>query len=310
MKVLVTGAQGQLARSLVERAASRSHLQIVAIGRPGLDLAHEGSAASAVEALRPDIIVNAAAYTAVDRAEDEPQLAFRINADAAGEIAAAAASVGARVIQVSTDYVFDGRKEGPYRESDPTHPLGVYGASKLAGEERVRDSNPRHAIVRTAWLYSPFARNFVTTIMEAARVRDVLTVVDDQLGSPTSAIDLADGLLSMTDTWTDSPERGMGEPYHLAGSGVASWFALADHVMGECRTRGLASAEVRPIATADWPTRAARPANSVLDSAKFASDFDFIMPDWRKSISSVVERIAREALPATPPDSATRIDSA
>jgi dTDP-4-dehydrorhamnose reductase len=291
MKILVTGAEGQLARSLVERAAARSHMRLVALGRPRLDLAREGSATSAIEALRPDIVVNAAAHTAVDTAEDEPQLAFRINAEAAGEVAAAAAGVGARVVQVSTDYVFDGRNKDPYREGDPTHPLGVYGASKLAGEERVRGANPRHTIVRTAWLYSPFGRNFVRTIMDAALVRDVLTVVDDQLGSPTSALDLAEGLLAMTDGWKDSPEVGTGETYHLAGRGVASWCALADHVMGECRARGLASAEVRPIGTADWPTRAARPANSVLDSGKFASDFGFIMPDWRSSVSSVVARI-------------------
>jgi dTDP-4-dehydrorhamnose reductase len=310
MKVLVTGARGQLARSLVERAASRGHLQIVAIGRPGLDLEREGSAASAIEALRPDIVVNAAAYTAVDAAEDEPQLAFRINADGAGEIAAAAAGIGARVIQVSTDYVFDGGNAEPYRERDPTHPLGVYGASKLAGEERVRGANPCHVIVRTAWLYSPFGRNFVTTIMEAARVRDVLTVVDDQVGNPTSAIDLAEGLLSMTDAWGDSPELGIGETYHLAGSGVASWFALAEQVMGEARKHGVASAKVRPIGTADWPTRAVRPVNSILNSEKFASAFGFIMPDWRKSVSSVVGRLAGEALAASASGTAAQSDTA
>lgn len=295
MKLLVTGAQGQLARSLLERAVSRSHIQIVAIGRPGLDLAKEGSAASAIEAIRPDIIINAAAYTGVDSAEDQPQLAFRINAEGAGEVAAAAAAVGARVIQLSTDYVFDGRSKRSYREDSPTHPLGVYGASKLAGEERVRAANPRHAIVRTAWVYSPFASNFVMTMVQAARVRDVLAVVDDQIGSPTSALDVAEGLIRMAEIWTDSPERGLGETYHLAGSGVTSWFGLAEFVMDACRMRSLASAEVRPIGTADWPTRAARPANSVLDSTKFASEFGFVMPDWRKSVSSVVERIAWEA---------------
>jgi dTDP-4-dehydrorhamnose reductase len=297
MKVLVTGARGQLARSLVERAALRSGMRLVALGRPGLELAQEGSATSAIEAFGPDIVINAAAYTAVDRAEDEPELAFRINAEAAGEVAAAAAGVGARMVQVSTDYVFDGRNEDPYREGDRVHPLGVYGASKLAGEERVRGANPRHTIVRTAWVYSPFGRNFVRTIIEAALVRDLLTVVDDQLGSPTSALDLADGLLAMIDRWKDSPEVGTGETYHLAGRGVASWFALADYIMHECRARGLAAAEVRPIGTADWPTRAVRPPNSVLDSGKFASDFAFVMPDWRSSASSVVARIGSEAAP-------------
>jgi dTDP-4-dehydrorhamnose reductase len=299
VKVLVTGAHGQLARSLAERAASRSDMQMVAIGRPGLDLAQEGSAARAIEAVRPDVIINAAAYTAVDKAEDEPQLAFRINAEAAGEVASAGARVGAAVIQVSTDYVFDGRTEGPYREDSPTHPLGVYGASKLAGEERVRAANSRHAIVRTAWVYSPFARNFVTTIVEAARTRDVLTVVDDQAGSPTSALDLAEGLLRMAGTWNGSPQLGLGETYHLAGAGVASWYGVAEFVMSECRRHRLACASVRPIRTADWPTRAARPASSVLDSGKFAATFEFAMPDWRQSMAAVVARLAGDAVPGS-----------
>ena len=297
MKLLVTGAQGQLARSLVERAALRSGIQLMVAGRPGLDLARRGSATSAIEAIRPDVVINAAAYTAVDRAEDEPKLAFRINAEGAGEVAAAAARCGARVIQVSTDYVFDGRGDGPYREDSQTNPLGVYGASKLAGEDCVRAANPRHAIVRTAWVYSPFARNFVRTVIEAARLRDVLTVVDDQVGSPTSALDLADGLLRMAGTWRDSPQLGLGETYHLAGSGSTSWFGLAELVMSECRKHGVASAGVVPIRTADWPTRAARPANSVLDSRKFEATFEFAMPDWRLSMSAVVGRLAREAVP-------------
>lgn len=297
MKLLVTGAEGQLARSLVERAAICSDIEVIAIGRPQLELARKGSAASAIEAIRPDVVINAAAYTAVDKAEDEPQLAFRVNAEGAGEVAASGALVGARVIQVSTDYVFDGRAKGPYREDSPTHPLGVYGASKLAGEDRVRSANPRHVIVRTAWVYSPFARNFVKTIMDAARARDVLTVVDDQVGSPTSALDLADGLLRMAWAWKDSPERGLGETYHLAGSGSTSWFGVAELIMSECSKHGLASARVSPVGTADWPTKAARPANSVLDSHKFAAEFGFVMPDWSRSVSAVVGRLAQDTVP-------------
>src|SRR5437660_1636965 len=199
MKVLVTGTEGQLARSLVERARLHPAIDLVAIGRPMLDMEVAGSAAAAIAEAAPDVVVNAAAYTAVDQAEDEPERAFRVNADAAGEVAAAATRAGAAVIQLSTDYVFNGRAEGPYREDAPVDPLGVYGRSKLAGEEQVRAANPRHAIVRTAWVYSPFGRNFIKSMMAGAGVRDRLTVVDDQRGSPTSALDLADGLLAMVE---------------------------------------------------------------------------------------------------------------
>jgi len=292
MQILVTGAEGQLARSLAERAGSHAGLQLSALGRPALDLAVRGSAAAAIKAFRPQMVINAAAYTAVDKAEDEPELAFAINAEGAGEVAAAAARVDAAVVQISTDYVFDGRGLGAYAEDAPTSPLGVYGRSKLEGEERVRAANPRHVIVRTAWVYSPFGTNFVKTMMTAARTRDVLRVVADQHGSPTSALDLADGLLRMALLWRDSPDRGIGASYNLAGSGETSWFGLAEFVMTECRKRSLPAAAVLPIATSDWPTRAARPANSVLDSSKFARAFGFGMPEWQQSVAAVVDRLA------------------
>jgi dTDP-4-dehydrorhamnose reductase len=294
MKVLVTGLTGQLARSLVERgeAVDGAGIEIIAAGRPQIDLTKPGSAAEVIEAIRPDVVINAAAYTAVDQAEDEAELAFRVNADAAGEIAAAADRVDGRIVQVSTDYVFDGCSQEPYAEDAIPHPLGVYGESKLTGEKLVRAANPRHVIVRTAWVYSPFPRNFVTSIMDAARTRDVLTVVDDQEGNPTSAIDLADGLLRLVDSWGTMPEHGLGETYHLTGAGVTNWYKLAEYVMGECRKHSLASAEVTPIRTAEWAAAAARPANSAMDSSKFARDFGFIMPRWQKSVSAVVARLA------------------
>lgn len=294
MKILVTGAEGQLARSLVERSQFHPAVELVAIGRPDLDLAVPGAATAAIRSVQPQIVINAAAYTAVDKAEDEPNLAFRINAEAAGEVAEAAAAAGATVIQVSTDYVFDGSREGPYDETAPTAPLGVYGRSKLEGEQRVRAANPRHAIVRTAWVYSPFGNNFVKTMMNAARTRDVLTVVDDQIGSPTSALDLADGLLQMIDSWADDANRGLGSTYHLVGSGQTSWCGLARAVMAECAERSLPAAEVRPIATSDWPTKAKRPANSVLDSSMFARTFGFEMPEWQDSVRAVVGRLAEQ----------------
>lgn len=287
MKVLIIGRDGQLGRSLLERAEGR-RLELVAVGRQEADLAVPGSAAQAISAASPDVVINAAAYTAVDQAEDEPELAFRINADAAGEAAEAARAAGAALIQISTDYVFDGRSTEPYSEDAPTNPLGVYGRSKLAGEEAVRAATPDHVILRTAWLYSPFGRNFVRTMVEAAKTRDRVRVVDDQHGSPTSALDVADGLLAMMEKWPS----GLGETYHLACSGAASWFDLAVQVMASCRHAGLPAAKVEPIATGDWPTRATRPRNSALDSRKFAGNFGFVMPDWRSSVTEVVRRLA------------------
>lgn len=294
MRILVTGRDGQLGLCLAERVAAHPELEIVATSRAEADLSSAGSVAAAIASVRPDLVINAAAYTAVDQAEAEPALAFRINAEGAGEAAAAALAVGAPIIQLSTDYVFDGEAAGPYREDAPTNPLSVYGRSKLAGEESVRAANPRHLVLRTAWLYSPFGRNFVTSIMAAARQRDVLTVVDDQLGSPTSAHDLADAILQLLERWRGGSSIGYGETYHLTGSGATSWCGLAQAVMEECRNLGLPAADVMPIRTEDWPTMAARPRNSILNNSRFASDFKFAMPDWRASVRAVVSRCAEE----------------
>jgi dTDP-4-dehydrorhamnose reductase len=290
MKVLVTGSEGQLARSLRERASAHSGLDLIFAGRPVIDLADPGSAQRLIAETVPDVVINAAAYTAVDRAEDEPELAFRINADAAGEIAAAAAHVGAAVIQISTDYVFSGDSEASYSEDAAVAPANVYGRSKLAGEEQVRSANRDHLIVRTAWIYSPFGRNFVTTIVAAAQARDELRVVADQIGSPTSAFDLADGLFRVLDL----RRKGDGRTgvYHLVGTGSTSWCNLAEAIMAECRRHGMPAADVLAITTADWPTKAVRPRNSVLDSTKFAREFGFVMPPWQRSLAEVMNRLA------------------
>ena len=290
MRVLLTGKHGQLVQSLLESPSPT--IEWLAIGRPEVDLAQPGSLAGAIRAARPDLVVNAAAYTAVDQAEAEPKRAFRINADAAGEAAAAARDLAIPIVQLSTDYVFDRTVVGACREDGPTAPLGVYGRSKLVGEEQVRAANPAHLIIRTAWVYSPFGQNFVKTMMRAATERAVLSVVDDQVGTPTSALDLAAGLVAVIDGWAAGARTGLGETYHLAGSGLTSWCGLASQVMVNCRRLGLPHAEVRPIATADWPTAAPRPRNSALDSSKFAADFGFSMPFWRASVARVVERLA------------------
>jgi dTDP-4-dehydrorhamnose reductase len=292
--ILVIGSSGQLARSLVERAQGRAGIELAAVGRPELDVEISGSAASVIAELAPDIVINAAAYTAVDQAEDEPERAFRINAEAAGEIAAATAGK-ARLIHLSTDYVFDGRPDNAYSEDAETNPLNVYGRSKLAGEVNVRSANPEHLIVRTSWVYSPFGRNFVATMMAAAERNDRLTVVDDQRGCPTSALDLADGLLRIIEKWSEGIGTGLGETYHLAGTGSTSWCGFAQAIMDERRAHGIKAPAVAPIHTEDWPTPAVRPRNSTLDSGKFLRDFGFAMPEWRSSLARVVGRLAKAA---------------
>lgn len=295
MKVLVTGAQGQLVQALQERAAGVQGLELQAVGRPVLDLERPDTVATAIAAARPDVVVNAAAYTAVDQAEDEPELAMQINGEGAGAVAAAAARAHARVIQISTDYVFDGTAQAPYDERAPTNPLGVYGRSKLAGEAAVRAATPAHTIVRVAWVYSPFGRNFVKTMLQLARDRDELSVVADQLGNPSSALDLADGLLALIHGWRQAPATGLGETYHLAGSGDTSWHGLASAAVEHAAALGGPSARVRPIRTDDWPTRAPRPRSSRLDCAKFERDFGFRMPRWEGSVAAVVDRLVTAA---------------
>lgn len=295
VKVLVTGRDGQVAQSLNERRNDHPHLELLFAARPDTDLSIPGSIAKAIETARPEVVINAAAYTDVDRAEDEPELAWRVNADAAAEAALAASAVGARIIQLSTDYVFDGKKDGAYVEDDPTNPPNVYGASKLAGEGRVRSANARHMILRTSWVISPFGHNFVKSIIAAARTRDALTVVDDQRGRPTSALDLAGALLRIVERWAGGDEMGLGSTYHLTGGGEASWFELATATMNQCRRLGAPAADVRPIASSDWPTRARRPRNSVQDDSRFERDFGFALPPWRESLPALVQRILREA---------------
>jgi dTDP-4-dehydrorhamnose reductase len=291
MRILVLGREGQLARSLAERAAEFPDLELAFTPRSDADLSSSGSVANAIVAVKPDLVVNAAAYTAVDKAEEEPALAFRINGEGAGEAADAARQVGAAIIHVSTDYVFDGTSSSPYDEDAEPNPLNVYGRSKLAGEEAVRAANPHHFILRTAWVYSPFGRNFVKTMIRAAQDRDELGVVSDQHGCPTSAFDLAGALLRIARDC-----EGFGETYHLAGSGSASWFDLALEIMVNCKRTGLPAAKIRSIATADWPTKAVRPASTILDCARIERTLGIQLPDWRQSVAATVDQLATQIL--------------
>lgn len=290
MRVLVTGKDGQLARSLAERGADRS---LLFVGRPELDLADAAGIEAVVDRVRPDVIVNAAAYTAVDRAEDEPDLATAVNGVAPGVLARAARRCDARMIQISTDYVFEGRLDRPYREDDPVAPIGVYGRSKLMGEQAVAASGVTYATLRTAWVYGPYGANFVKTMLRLAATRDELGVVADQRGSPTSSLDLADAVLRLVETWRDRKDRGAEGVFHVAGGGSVSWADFARTVFRESVARGGPAATVRDLATAEYPTRAARPANSVLDGARFEAAVGWTMPAWTASLPGVVARLVR-----------------
>lgn len=294
MRLLVTGRNGQVARSLAERAAEWPDLELTFAARPEVDLSHAEELAAAIHRLRPDLVMNAAAYTEVDRAEEERELAFRINAEAAGEAAAAAARLGIPIIQLSTDYVFDGRASEPYDDDAPTGPINVYGASKLAGEEAVSAANSQHLILRTSWLVSPFGRNFVKTMLRLAEERDEIAVVDDQFGSPTSALELADALLRIADRWRDGDLAGVGQVLHLAGEGATSWAGLAEQVMQFSAARGGPSARIRRITTADYPTAAKRPAHSALDSSRFRQLFGFGLPAWQDQMKPLVARLLND----------------
>ncbi|WP_136621038.1 MULTISPECIES: dTDP-4-dehydrorhamnose reductase [Mesorhizobium] len=291
MRLVVTGREGQVAASLLEAGQGPAGVEVIAIGRPELDLAKPDTVIDAIVAAKPDIVVSAAAYTAVDQAEDEPDLAFAVNAVGAGKVAEAARRLGVPVIHLSTDYVFDGSAPGAYVETDATAPCSVYGASKLAGEQAVASANPRHLILRTAWVYSPFGRNFVKTMLKLAADRDEIAVVADQWGNPTSALDIADAILHAAAQLHDNKGSGASGIYHLAGTGEVNWSGFACHILDTSRMFGGPWARVRGIATVGYPTKARRPANSRLSSAKFASVFGWTAPDWRLSAEAVVRRL-------------------
>ncbi|MBZ9917727.1 MULTISPECIES: dTDP-4-dehydrorhamnose reductase [unclassified Mesorhizobium] len=291
MRLAVTGREGQVAASLLGAGRGREGVEIIAIGRPQLDLARPGTVIDAIAAAKPDVVVSAAAYTAVDQAEDEPELAFAVNAAGAGEVAQAAARLGVPVIHLSTDYVFDGTKDGPYLETDATAPIGVYGASKLAGEQAVASANPRHLILRTAWVYSPFGKNFAKTMLRLASDRDEIPVVADQWGNPTSALDIADAILHAAARLHRNEDFAAWGIYHLAGTGETNWSGFARHILDISGGLGGPSARVRDIAATDYPTKARRPVNSRLSSAKFASVFGWSAPVLRKSAREVVRRL-------------------
>jgi dTDP-4-dehydrorhamnose reductase len=289
MRVLVTGRNGQIATSLLERASRQASVEVVALGRPELDLEHPASVEAAILNARPDAVVNAAAYTAVDKAEAEPAKALAANRDGAAAAARAAATLGVPFIQLSTDYVYPGDKPEPYVEGDSTGPTSIYGRSKLDGEQAVTAAHPGALILRTAWVYSPFGANFVKTMLRLGKERGTVRVVDDQHGNPTSAIDIADAILQIAPRLAGAGEQG--GVYHLCASGSTTWCGFARVIFAESGKRGGPVPRVEAIATSDYPTPARRPANSRLSMAAFASRFGFELRPWPDATAETVARL-------------------
>ena len=289
LRAVLIGGKGQVATSLA-RALPLGGFDLTTLARPDFDLTRPAELADAIVAARPDVVINPAAYTAVDKAEDEPDAAFAINRDAPGVVAAAAAEAGAVVIHYSTDYVFDGGKQTPYAEDDATGPQGVYGASKLAGEQRVAAANPRHVILRTAWVCSADGANFLKTMLRLAAERPALRVVDDQHGSPTFAADIAAATCGIARA-SATAEAGAAEfgVFNLVSGGATTWCGFARAIMAASAARGGPSVPVEAITTAEFPTRARRPAYSRLDAGKLAQVYGIALPDWDVALEACLD---------------------
>jgi dTDP-4-dehydrorhamnose reductase len=283
--ILCIGKNGQMARAL-KRVGDAQTIAIHFAGRDEMDLMKEGIATRYIADLRPDIIINTAAYTMVDKAETEPDIAQRLNCDAGREIANSAAKIGARLIHLSTDYVFSGTKNSPYLPEDATDPHCVYGLTKRAGEQAVLMAYPKALIVRTSWIFSQNSPNFVRTMLKLAQTNPTVRVVDDQVGCPTFADDLAVGLLAL------SSLNGPCGIVHLAGEGAASWAQLAGFVFEMSAKMGGPSANVEPIATAQYPTAASRPFNSQLDSSRMSDIYGITLPHWHSGVRDCLEQIS------------------
>jgi dTDP-4-dehydrorhamnose reductase len=291
--ILITGRNGQVARCLQELAAVR-RVAVVALGRRDLDLElHEG-VENVMAAVAPSVIINAAAYTAVDQAESQQGSAFSINRDGAAALASAAARMNIPFVHLSTDFIFDGRKQDPYVESDVPAPLNVYGASKLAGEIAVLSECPFATVIRSAWIYSPYGTNFVRTMQRLAETRPIVRVVDDQRGNPTSAFDLAAAVLQIAQRSQSVDCGATAGIYHLASEGEATWHGFAAAIFDGLGRRGLRIPRLEPISTEEYPTPARRPRNSRLNSSKAEQVFGIRLPPWRRSLEACLDQLVKE----------------
>ncbi|WP_271409666.1 dTDP-4-dehydrorhamnose reductase [Pseudomonas sp. Q1-7] len=286
MKILITGNSGQVAREL--QLALTGRADVVALGRDQLDLADPELIRRRVRTEAPDLLINAAAYTAVDQAENEPEAAFAINATAPGVLAEEATTLGIPLFHYSTDYVYDGAKTGPYTEDDPTGPLGIYGRSKLAGEQVVQAVGGPHLILRTSWVYSLHGRNFLLTMQRLLQEREELRVVDDQVGAPTWAGSIAHATVQLIERWQAGNSRwGV---YHLTNQGETSWFGFASAIAEQLKAAGKPCARLVAIPSSEYPTPARRPLNSRLDGRKLAQDWQVSLPDWRTALAECLRQ--------------------
>lgn len=290
LNVLVSGRSGQVASSLF-KAKKPEGVEIIALGRPDLDITDKASIEAVFDRIKPDLVINAAAYTAVDAAETDSENAELLNASGAASLASAAARREIPILHLSTDYVFDGTKPTPYVETDDVAPLGVYGRSKLLGEQMVAEANPKHVILRTAWVYSVFGNNFLKTMLRVAETRDELGVVADQIGNPTSAHDIATGLLQIVDHFRKSDRDLNSGTYHMTASGDGSWADFAHQIFEASAEFNGPVATVKRITSAEWPTPVKRPANSRLDCSKLKRDFGVVLPKWQESTRQCVKRL-------------------
>ncbi|QTQ85485.1 dTDP-4-dehydrorhamnose reductase [Agrobacterium tumefaciens] len=291
MRLAVTGKNGQVVSAL--QALAGPGLEIVALGRPELDLARPDTVFKALREAKPDVVVSAAAYTAVDKAESEPDIAFAVNRDGAKALARAANDIGVPVIHISTDYVFDGTKTTAYVENDPTGPASVYGRSKLEGEHAVSENTENYAILRTAWVYSEYGSNFVKTMLRLSESRDEVNVVADQFGCPTSANDIAIAIVSIAKRLATDPSAHLRGVFHMSGTGETNWADFAKQIFAFSAENGGKSIVVNDITTAQYPTPARRPANSRLDCCKLEEVYGIRLPEWQISTRAVMAALAQ-----------------
>ncbi|MGY0834715.1 dTDP-4-dehydrorhamnose reductase [Azospirillum argentinense] len=300
MKVLILGTSGQVGTELM-RAAWPQGTELVGLARPDVDMARPETVEAAVAAHAPDLVVNATAYTAVDKAESDQETAFAVNRDGPARLAASCAACGIPLIHISTDYVFDGTKPAPYAEDDPVAPLGVYGASKEAGEAAVRAALPQHVILRTSWVYAAHGANFVKTMLRFGREREEMRVVADQHGAPTAAADIAAAIVTIAEriaagSGADGVPTGVpGDipwgTYHFTGAGETTWHGFAERIFQRLEAATGRRPRLQAITTADYPTPARRPANSRLDCARIRSAFGIEAPRWEDSLDRVLDEL-------------------
>jgi dTDP-4-dehydrorhamnose reductase len=290
MRFLLLGGTGQVGQEVLALAAAKQ-AEIIAPSRQLLDLQDGAAITKMIGSVPWDAVINAAAYTDVDRAEREEELAFAANARGPAQLAAEAGRKGIPLIHISTDYVFDGRKGAPYVEDDPTGPVNAYGRSKLAGEEAIRAHTARHVIVRTAWVFSPHGRNFVKTILRLARERDELTIVADQRGCPTGANSIAEACLEIAVRCAAERDAAPYGTYHFAGAGEATWYEFASSIVEMAADRLKRSPRVVPIRTVDYPTPAARAADTRLDSTAVFRAFGVAPRPWPSDLAATLDRL-------------------